>query len=239
MIRFYRSLNEIKAVTFDLDDTLYDNRMVMQRTEEQVLIFLHQHYPEFSNMKVDDFRLLRAKVREKEPEIYHDVSQWRWRSLEWLLLEHGYNTDEAQQGATKAMEQFDQWRSRINISDSTHETLQALSQRFQLAVITNGNANPNLFGIARYFKFILRSGPDGRAKPYRDMYVEAANRFNLPLSQILHVGDHLLTDVAGSIEAGAQACWINDFGRNLMTDPEARILPHIEISRLASLKALL
>jgi HAD superfamily hydrolase (TIGR01549 family) len=239
MIRYYRPLSEIKAITFDLDDTLYDNRPIIKKTEEQVLSFISRHYPKLQHLNIDDFRQIRNDLRLKEPEIYHDVSQWRWRSIEWALLHHGYGYDEAQSGATKAMEQFSLWRSKIDISDSVRETLEALSQKFELAVITNGNANPNLFGIGEHFKFILRSGPDGRAKPYRDMYQEASSRLNLPMSKILHVGDDLITDVMGSFVAGAQACWINDFNRSLIDDPDARVLPHIEISRLDSLKALL
>lgn len=239
MIRFYRPLKDIKAITFDLDDTLYDNHPVMQKTEQSVLAFMHEHYPELAEMQVDDFRRLRAEVREREPEIYHNVTQWRWRSIEWLLLQHGYTPDKAEYGATKAMEQFSLWRSRVTVPESTHQTLKVLAQRFQLAAITNGNANPHRFGLAGYFKFILRAGVDGRAKPYSDMYVEAGKRFNLLPSQILHVGDHLSTDVAGAVDSGLQSCWINDLDRNLMTDPDARILPHIEISRLESLQALL
>ena len=32
-MRFYRPLGRISALTFDLDDTLYDNRPVILRTE--------------------------------------------------------------------------------------------------------------------------------------------------------------------------------------------------------------
>lgn len=32
-MRFYRPLSPVRAMTFDLDDTLYDNRPVMDKTE--------------------------------------------------------------------------------------------------------------------------------------------------------------------------------------------------------------
>jgi HAD superfamily hydrolase (TIGR01549 family) len=57
---------------------------------------------------------------------------------------------------------------------------------------------PELFGLSDYFRFVLRAGPDGRSKPFADMYHLAAERLNLPLGQILHVGDDLTTDVAGA-----------------------------------------
>lgn len=55
---------------------------------------------------------------------------------------------------------------------------------------------------------------------------------------ILHVGDDLEADVTGAIRYGMQACWINDRGGNFAA-ADARLLPHLEISRLASLTALL
>lgn len=36
-MRFYRPLGHISALTFDLDDTLYDNRPVILRTEQEAL----------------------------------------------------------------------------------------------------------------------------------------------------------------------------------------------------------
>lgn len=86
---------------------------------------------------------------------------------------------------------------------------------------------------------MLRAGPDGRSKPFADMYHLAAERLALPLGQILHVGDDLTTDVAGSIRCGMQACWIKPKGADLMRTADSRLLPHIEISRLASLTSLI
>ena len=100
--------------------------------------------------------------------------------------------------------------------------------------ITNGNARPELFGLSDYFRFVLRAGPDGRSKPFADMYHLAAERLNVPLGQILHVGDDLTTDVAGAIRCGMQPQ-----GADLMHTADSRLLPHIEISRLASLTSLI
>lgn len=237
-MHFYRPLGPVKALTFDLDDTLYDNRPVMAKTEQEVLAFLQQRYPELSHMQVADFRQLRNELRAQEPEIYHDVSHWRWRSLHSLLLGLGYADSQARQGATDAMAHFSHWRSQVDVPQETHNTLRQLAERFPLAAITNGNAQPQRFGLDGYFQFVLTAGADGRAKPYDDMYSLAAERLGLAPEEILHVGDDLITDVAGAVESGLQACWINDRQRNLMQEPDARVLPHIEISRLASLLTL-
>ncbi|VDZ81849.1 2-haloalkanoic acid dehalogenase [Salmonella bongori] len=109
-----------------------------------------------------------------------------------------------------------------------------------LVAITNGNAQPEtVWPSGDYFKFVLRAGPDGRSKPFSDMYFLAAEKLNVPIGEILHVGDDLTTDVAGAIRCGMQACWIKPENADLMQTPDSRLLPHMEISRLASLTSLI
>ncbi|WHP31190.1 5-amino-6-(5-phospho-D-ribitylamino)uracil phosphatase YigB [Trabulsiella odontotermitis] len=238
-MRFYRPLGQISALTFDLDDTLYDNRQVILKTEQESLAFLQNYHPALSGFASSDFMQLRHALRKIEPDIYHDVTEWRRRAVEQAMLQAGLSAEEASIGATAAMVNFAKWRSRVDVPQETHDTLAALAKRWPLVAITNGNAQPELFGLSDYFQFVLRAGPDGRSKPFADMYHLAAERLNVPLGQILHVGDDLTTDVAGSIRCGMQACWINLLEGSLMQINDSRLLPHIEISRLASLTTLI
>lgn len=238
-MRFYRPLGQISALTFDLDDTLYDNRPVILRTERESLAFVRSYHPALSQLEASDFQRARDAMRRAEPEIYHDVTEWRRRAVEQVMLNAGLSAPQAQAGADAAMANFARWRSAIDVPPETHDTLAKLAEKWPLVAITNGNAQPSLFGLDCYFSFVLRAGPDGRAKPFSDMYHRAAERLNVPPGEILHVGDDLTTDVAGAIGCGVQACWINAAENDLMQADDSRLLPHIEISRLASLTALI
>jgi len=238
-MHFYRSLRPIAAMTFDLDDTLYDNHPVITRTTQESHTALQAWHPTLKDYTVEQYQQVRERLLMAEPEIYHDVSEWRRRAVEQVILDAGLTSAEATQGSREVMDVFAHWRSHITVPDETHITLAALAQHMPLVAITNGNAEPHRFGLEKYFRFILRAGPDGRAKPYQDMYHHAAERLNLAPEQILHVGDDLTTDVAGAVRSGMQACWINPCGRNLMSASDARLLPTLEISQLASLTALL
>jgi len=238
-MRFYRPLGTIAALTFDLDDTLYDNRPVIDRTMQESLAFIRGYHPALANFDARMLQGWRDELLKSEPEIYHDVTEWRWRALEFGLHQAGLTAQEAANGADAAMANFAEWRSRIDVPQETHDTLTALAKKWPLVAITNGNAQPELFGLSGYFQFALRAGPDGRSKPYADMYHLAAEKLNVPLAQILHVGDDLTTDVAGAIRCGMQACWIKPENADLMQTADSRLLPHIEISRLASLTSLI
>lgn len=238
-MRFYRPIGQISALTFDLDDTLYDNRQVILKTEQEALSFVQNYHPSLNALQNNEFHRLRQALRETEPEIYHDVTEWRRRAVEQAMLNAGLSATEAAIGAEASMENFAKWRSRIDVPQETHDTLAALAKKWPLVAITNGNAQPELFGLGDYFEFVLRAGPDGRSKPFNDMYHLAAERLNVPLGEILHVGDDLTTDVAGAIRCGMQACWIKPENADLMHTFDSRLLPHVEISRLASLTTLI
>ncbi|MEG1214147.1 MAG: 5-amino-6-(5-phospho-D-ribitylamino)uracil phosphatase YigB [Leclercia sp.] len=238
-MRFYRPLGQISALTFDLDDTLYDNREVILRTEQEALSFVQNYHPALNALENKEFHRLRQALRQTEPDIYHDVTEWRRRAVEQAMLNAGLTAAEAALGAEASMAHFATWRSRIDVPQETHDTLAKLAQKWPLVAITNGNAQPELFGLGDYFEFVLRAGPDGRSKPFNDMYHLAAEKLALPLGEILHVGDDLTTDVAGAIRCGMQACWIKPENANLMHTHDSRLLPHVEISRLASLTTLI
>ncbi|WP_311753902.1 5-amino-6-(5-phospho-D-ribitylamino)uracil phosphatase YigB [Proteus columbae] len=237
-MRFYRTLTPIAAMTFDLDDTLYDNVPVMDKTEKETLDFIRQYDLRFNHFTEKDVNAYKKPLLESNPDIFHDITQWRWLAARNMLLDYGYSEAKAQQGADEIMAHFAYWRSHINVPKNTHQVLTELAQKIPLIAITNGNANPLSCGLGQYFSHILKAGPDGRSKPYPDMFDKASSLLNLPHEKILHVGDHLVTDVEGAVNSGLQACWINLDNRSLFEEGETRVMPHIEITDLSKLVEL-
>ncbi|EMI5490103.1 5-amino-6-(5-phospho-D-ribitylamino)uracil phosphatase YigB [Providencia stuartii] len=237
-MHFYRPLSPIQAMTFDLDDTLYDNHPVIDKTEEEVLRFVREYDLRFNHFTNDDLYTFRNIVADQEPDICHDITRWRWLSSKMMFCHYGYSREDAQKGADDIMAHFTYWRNQIDVPLETHQILTQLAEKLPLVAITNGNAEPDACGLGQYFQFVLKAGPDGRSKPYCDMYRLAAQKLELEPHAILHVGDNLLTDVEGAIRSGMQACWINSDNRTLMEEKDVRLLPHVEICRLASLLSL-
>lgn len=163
---FYRPLGRISALTFDLDDTLYDNRPVILRTEREALTFVQNYHPALRSFQNEDLQRLRQAVREAEPEIYHDVTRWRFRSIEQAMLDAGLSAEEASAGAHAAMINFAKWRSRIDVPQQTHDTLKQLAKKWPLVAITNGNAQPELFGLGIILSLccaLARTGAQNRS----------------------------------------------------------------------------
>lgn len=240
MIHFNRLINPFYGITIDLDNTLYHNDPIIFKAEEKLFSFLKQYHPALSKIKKREYLASRNITRLIDPEIYHDVNHWRWIALERILLQSGLSKHDAELGADSGVEVLLYWRNKIIISNNTYKALSILSSRWPLIAITNGNANPIFCGLQKYFIDVLRSGCNGRAKPYKDMYILASKRLGLSCKYILHIGDDLYTDVKGSIQVGMQSCWMNKYcinSCNFFIDK--RWTPHLEISELMSLTCLL
>lgn len=237
-MHIYRPLQPIKAITFDLDDTLYDNVPVIKKAE-LALIQKLQTINGLAHLTLDRFNQLKQHMREIDPDIYHDVVAWRIMTLRYLFAKINLSASQIDENVQDMMAHFTYWRHQIDIPANIHQLLNCLAKRVPLAVITNGNVEVVKIGIDHYFEFSLRGGIDGRSKPYPDIFTLAAKKLAVSPANILHVGDNLYTDVMGAIDAGMQACWLNLTGKNIYYQADRQVLPHVEITDLAALENLL
>lgn len=234
-MRIYKALAPIQALSFDLDDTLYPNSAVIAKAELAMQQRLAQFVPSsFHNNSLYWFEQ-RKILADEEKAVRHDVSRWRLLALERGLTAQGMSLCEAGEIAELAMSAFLQARTDIQLPPTVRPLLEQLAIRFPLVAITNGNADINRMGIADLFQFALRAGPDGRMKPYPDMFLAAAQRLALKPNHILHIGDHVKSDVLGALNAGCQAAWLN---LTLGSLGKLNTLPQLEIHQLAELTAL-
>lgn len=239
---FYRILKPFYAITLDLDNTLYNNYPIITQAEKKSVIFLQQYHPALNKLQIKDYNLSRFSLLSEDPKIYHNVNYWRWKALYKTLLKSGLTKYEAQLGSDQAMDTIIYWRNKINITINTHNILSALSSKWPLIAVTNGNANISHCGLHKYFYDVLIAGKNGRAKPHTDMFHLAAKRFGIACKYILHVGDNLITDIQGATHANMQTCWINqynDIAKKPYVINNIQLLPHFKISKLSSLTYLL
>lgn len=235
-MRFYKRLAKVKVISFDLDDTLYDNVPVMAAAEAWLLQALKHHRPESTLLGADNLAAIKRQLVLAEPELSHDVSACRLRVLTEGLRQQGVADGRAAGLAAQFYQGFLTERGKIRVPQSSHKVLSQLGQRYPLAVITNGNLPLADTELAPYFNTVLRAGPDGRMKPAPDLFQALARQAGVRLEDILHIGDHINTDVAGAVHAGCQAVWLNDQGRS---EAQLQCLPHVALERLEQLLELL
>ncbi|QSX36927.1 HAD-IA family hydrolase [Shewanella sedimentimangrovi] len=235
-MQVFQRLRPFAAISFDLDDTLYDNGPIIRQAEAGLLAFLHQEYPNSRSWLASDWRHLRLQLMAVEPTLAHDPTAARRRCLRLGLERLGYGSEEAQSGSEAAMAEFLRCRSDFRVSDQVLDLLERLSQRWPLIGLSNGNVNPKLIGLGQALEFVLQAGQGVRMKPFPDMFELACERLGISVSQLLHVGDSLSADVTGARRAGCQSVWLQLPQASPLAAP---VLPTMTIHDLYQLQAML
>ena len=197
---------QIRAITFDLDDTLWPIMPVIEQAEAALAEWLQEHCPRVLQRYADGALLsLREQVARDHPDLAHDFSALRRLAIHQALTECGY----CESLVDPAFDVFFEQRQQVTVFDDVVPAFERLSRHFRLAAITNGNADLSRMPVGRWFEFSIHARAIGHAKPSPRIFEAAAARFDLPPAAILHVGDHPEQDVQGALAAGFHAIWID------------------------------
>lgn len=228
----------VRAVTFDLDGTLWGLAGVIHRAEEAAHEFLRARFPEVAaRFDEDDLRALRQRLAETDPGRRHDLAALRKRVLRQAGTEAGYRGEALNSLVEGAYTVFLDARHEVVLYDDCLATLEALGERFTLGAVTNGNADVRRLGLEHYFDFALSATELGAAKPARLVFQTACHRADAPPPAVVHVGDEVASDVLGAARYGMQAVWIN---RDDEPWPESvPRVPHVRVASLGELRGLL
>lgn len=199
----------IRALTLDLDDTLWAVAPAIARAERAQDAYLRRHCPRTAERyPVEALRALRESVALQHPELAHDFTTQRRLTLELAIRDCGEDIAHVD----GAFEAFFHERNAVELFDDVHHGLPRLAERFPLAALTNGNADLARIGLAGHFRFSLGAREHGAAKPAPSIFLAACARLGVEPSAVLHVGDDPWLDIAGAAEAGLPTCWINRHG---------------------------
>jgi HAD superfamily hydrolase (TIGR01509 family) len=234
----YQRLQPFKAISFDLDDTLYNNLPYVMHASEQLFSLIKQRFSATMAWDLAQWQHFKHSLFERQPELAHDTTAARYAMLHQGLLHFGYTEVEASSGAQEGMSCFHHYRSHFTIAEEVLTLLQRLSQHYPLVGITNGNVDAERIGLGKVMQFVLHPGHGVNMKPSADMFMLACRQLGIRPSELLHVGDHPMSDVAGAKMAGCQSVWLNPCMQQRHKKAQT-VLPHIEINQLDLLLKLL
>ncbi len=226
--------DDIRAVCFDLDDTLWDLRPVMHRAERAVAEFLAARYPALAaRHSIGDFAEARRALALEQPARAHDFTWLRTEAMRRLAVAAG--CDEA--AGTEAFEVFIAARSAIDPYEDVPQALEALGSRYALASFSNGNADLRRIAIGAHFRVSLNAETVGHPKPRAEAFAALSRALGLAPCELLYVGDDPAVDVGGARDAGLRAAWINR--RGLSWPDHAGPRAELELRDLAQLAGFL
>lgn len=205
-----------KLLLFDLDDTLWPSRPVLERAEKQTYLWMQEHAPRITDKYSlrDSFARRMELVKSLDID-EHRVSEMRLSAYRLLAREAGYDDRAASAIAERAFEHFLQLRQQVQCFDDVMDALRRLHGLYILGALSNGNANLDRIEAGKYFSFAIAAEDLGYGKPHPQAFMAALRKAGevrgkeiLP-AHAVHVGDDLLRDVEGARAAGLRAIWLD------------------------------
>lgn len=222
-----------KAIFLDIDDTVFNFKKCSESALKETFSTLNLEYNKnvFELFSAIDERLW--KQQKEELLTVADVLDIRFAELsETLGLDYDSNL---------AKEHFGNLLGEQYIMEpGIEKVLKELSSDYKIYAASNGvltmqENRLQLSGLKRYFTDLYVSDDIGYAKPNINFFTESMDRAGLEPSEILMVGDSLVSDIAGAREAGIDSVWYNPYSLENLS----KINADYEIENLHELAGIL
>jgi HAD superfamily hydrolase (TIGR01549 family) len=200
-------LTIIKAITLDLDDTLWPVWPVIERAEAALDQWLGRHAPMTAALFANPTARhdIREQIVRTRPELKHNLSAIRREAIRVALYRSGENP----LLADEAFEVFYAARHEVTLFDDAVLALEFFSARFPVVALSNGNADIGRIGLGPYFRAAISAQEFGVGKPDPRIFHAAAGAVDVQPYNVLHVGDDATLDILGALNAGMQTAWVN------------------------------
>ncbi len=222
-------LKLVKAITLDLDDTLWPVWPVIERAEKALESWLSEHAPMtaalFANPQVRNE--IREHIVRTRPELKHNMSAVRREAIRLAL----YRSKENPLLAEEGFEVFFAERNRVTLFEDALDALTFLAERFPLVALSNGNADIERVGLGQFFKASISAQSFGAPKPDPRIFMAAAGAVNTSPANVLHIGDDTMLDVMGALNVGMQTVWVNRAAYVWKQEEK----PHLSVTSLTEL----
>ena len=206
----------IRAVFFDLDDTLFDHQysrrcgLEVLRTMQSALRGADIHAMERYHEQLiwsDYERVLSGEIP------IHDAMTQRICAL----CDHfGHPLDPA--GIPATVRNYDAaYRGNRRAVPGSRELLEALRGRVKIGIITNGftalqNEKIAICGIAPFIDILVISEEAGYRKPDRRIFEKALALAGTSPAESCFIGDSWNVDIVPAAAYGMKAVWLNRYG---------------------------
>ena len=212
----------IRAVIFDLDNTLTHRDLTVQAYAHALVREYQQHLQQVDLEKIISIirRIDRGGYPLKEQLTHGSIG---------ASVAHALMTELDWQQAPQLDVLSDYWFSQFGhhavAMQGAEQVLKQLKQQnYKLAVISNGGHETRLsilkgLGFTHYFDEIISSGLVGVSKPKAEIFKLTAAKLGVTAQECIYVGDHPINDVQGALGAGMSAVWMEGFHAEDLEQP--------------------
>lgn len=221
----------IKTITFDADDTLWDFQFAMKSALESTLAQIRSLGPNAATERLTIEKMIdiREQVARELGEGVVSNEEIRYEALVRTLEHVG---TPSQTVAEQLLRSYTEARfSHTRPYPDVPPALKALKRRYRIGIISNGNSYPERCGLPDTFDFVIFAHDCGFHKPDRRIFELALSKSGSQPHEVLHVGDSLENDVLGAQNCGMRTVWLNRERVRNDTD----VVPELEVPDLTAL----
>ncbi|MBM7268468.1 HAD family hydrolase [Streptococcus sp. 2018037] len=228
----------MKALIFDVDDTLYDQIQPFERAlERHIEVARDQIEPLYLSFRRYADEVFEAtaigKMSLKDSHVYR---------MKHALADFGYQVSDATALAIQI--DYDYFQGQIELSPVFPEIFSwCQAQGITMGIITNGPYKHQLrkirtMGLVNWFELehVLISGQVGITKPNPAIFQLMEERLGMSGEDICYLGDSFENDIIGAKTAGWQAVWFNHRKRS---EPESSFRADYMIDEWSNLDSLI
>ena len=203
-------MSKIKLITFDLDDTFWDIKSTIINAEINSRKWIEDKIEKKIEWGTfDDFLKIRNELIKVDPSLDYDLGLLRKKMISYHTHKYFVNQQDLDEFLEEAYMFFLEERHKVEFFDDVIPVLEALSLKYQLGVLTNGNADIKKLGIDHLFDFSVSSMDVKSNKPDQGHFVKAQELSQINFKDSHHVGDHPMNDIWGARELGINVMWFN------------------------------
>jgi HAD superfamily hydrolase (TIGR01549 family) len=200
----------IKAIIFDFGQTLVDSANGFRTAEKQAQDRL---FIDLSLTLKDEFMDNYRKIRKQ----FHDQSNFSRKTIWNEVYYYHCRTSDPDLLERWESEYWDTVKANTKIFPETIQVLEALSSRYDVALISNtqgqkkvGTHRISQFPeLEKYFKVIIVAGEGGiLPKPDPQPFRMCLEELDLDPSEAVYVGDDYRIDICGAGDSGLNPVWI-------------------------------
>lgn len=233
-----------KAILFDLDNTLCDDKENRKYAFQKVLKYQGE---EVSDLKLNKFIEIdekfwkeRAAGKIKDPyEFKSKEEKATWCRAQRFLIY--YNNEISFEKAVELNEMYmEHLKERVVPINGAYEIIKYIyDNKYDIYIVTNGVKGAVPFkleklGINNYIKDVITAEEVGYMKPHKEFFEEVKKRVSYNKEEMLLIGDELEKDIKGGNDNDIDTCWLNQNNAKYI-----EYIPTYEIKKLLELKNIL
>ncbi|KAH9309753.1 hypothetical protein KI387_037664, partial [Taxus chinensis] len=205
----------VKAVFFDLDDTLVLTRAADKAAHKAVMELLSRHEHGFLDRQAIIDTFVKGLINQPwDPN--HQIDVTEWRAQIWLRALEAQGVSDIEL-AREMQHCFDKSRmASFQWAPEAEQIVQKLQLKgIKVGIITNGHPKVQRAKLLacradEIFNTILVGGEEVHQKPHKSIFLKACELVGVRPEESVMVGDSLKADIQGGINAGYLATvWVN------------------------------